>query len=138
MSEHEFGWQAPPRRICQAVLAPAAQFLARRTPREWFSWGFELFPSGRRIASRCDMPLSQAIVYVLKSKADPTRYYTGLTSSLAQRLDSHNAGRVPHTARYKPWMIDVVVQFSDQSRAMAFEKYLKSGSGCAFAQRHFR
>jgi putative endonuclease len=69
-----------------------------------------------------DMPLPQTIVYVLKSKAAPTRYYTGLTSNLAQRLDAHNAGRVPHTARYKSWMIDVVVQFGDESRAVAFEK----------------
>ena len=85
-----------------------------------------------------DMPLHQTIVYVLKSKADPTRYYTGLTSNLARRLDAHNAGRVPHTNRYKPWVIDLVVEFSDSRRAVAFETYLKSGSGCAFAQRHFR
>jgi predicted GIY-YIG superfamily endonuclease len=84
-----------------------------------------------------DRPLPQTIVYVLKSKADPTRYCTGLTSN-ARRLDAHNAGRVPHTDRYKPWVIDIVVQFGDESRAVAFEKYLKSGSGAAFAQRHLR
>ena len=49
------------------------------------------------------------IVYVLKSNADPTRYYTGLTSALAGRLDAHNAGRVPHTASSKPWIIDVIL-----------------------------
>jgi putative endonuclease len=80
----------------------------------------------------------QTFVYILKSLANPPRYYTGLTSNLERRLDAHNAGRVPHTARYKPWTVDVVVQFSDDACAVAFEKYLKTGSGCAFAQRHFR
>ena len=84
------------------------------------------------------MVFPQTIVYVLKSDADPTRYYTGLTSHLAARLNAHNAGRVPHTADGKPWTIDVVVEFADERRAIAFEKYLKSGSGSAFAKRHLR
>jgi putative endonuclease len=78
------------------------------------------------------------IVYVLKSEIDPERYYTGLTSDIAARLEAHNAGRCPHTASGKPWIIDVVVEFSDERRAVAFEKYLKSGSGTAFATRHLR
>jgi hypothetical protein len=32
----------------------------------------------------------------------------------------------------------VVVKFADERRALAFERYLKSGSGCAFAHRHLR
>jgi predicted GIY-YIG superfamily endonuclease len=84
------------------------------------------------------MAFPQTIVYVLKSAAEATRYYTGLTSNLAGRLDAHNSGRVPHTADGKPWIVDVVVEFADERRAVAFEKYLKSGSGCAFAQRHLR
>jgi len=31
----------------------------------------------------------------------------------------------------------VVIQFKDSSKADDFEAYLKSGSGHAFAQRHF-
>ena len=84
------------------------------------------------------MELRKRIVYILKSDANPTRYYTGLTSNIAARLAAHNAGRVPHTADGKPWIIDVIVEFSDEGRAVAFEKYLKSGSGGAFARRHLR
>jgi putative endonuclease len=84
------------------------------------------------------MSLPQTVVYVLRSQADPTRYYTGLTSNIVERLAAHNAGRVPHTASGRPWVIDVVIEFSDERRAVAFEKYLKSGSGCAFAKRHLR
>ena len=84
------------------------------------------------------MSIPQTIVYVIKSEADPTRYYTGLTSNLAARLNAHNAGRVPHTSDGKPWIVDVLVEFADERRAVAFEKYLKSGSGSAFAKRHLR
>jgi predicted GIY-YIG superfamily endonuclease len=78
------------------------------------------------------------IVYVLKNSANPTRYYPGLTSNLPGRLAAHNAARVPHTASGQPWIIDVAIEFSDERRAVAFEKYLKSGSGNAFARRHLR
>ena len=84
------------------------------------------------------MAFPQTIVYVLKSADDPTRYYTGLTSNLTARLDAHNSGRVGHTANGKPWSVDVVVEFADERRAIAFEKYLKSGSGVAFSRRHLR
>jgi putative endonuclease len=84
------------------------------------------------------MPLPKSIVYVLRSQTDPTCYYTGLTSSLAARLDAHNAGRCPHTSQNRPWIVDVIVEFSDERRAVAFEQYLKSGSGVAFAKRHLR
>jgi putative endonuclease len=77
-------------------------------------------------------------VYVLRSRSTPPRYYTGVTSSWRARLDAHNAGRCSHTSDGKPWEIDVLIRFGDETRALAFEKYLKSGSGCAFAKRHLR
>lgn len=80
----------------------------------------------------------QCFVYVLKSAENPPRYYTGLTSALRARLDAHNAGRCSHTAKHRPWVVDVVVEFADERRAILFEKYLKSGSGVAFARRHLR
>jgi hypothetical protein len=40
--------------------------------------------------------------------------------------------------RHRPWELDIVIVFRDQARALAFERYLKSGSRCAFAQRHLR
>jgi putative endonuclease len=84
------------------------------------------------------MAQPQRSVYILRSAADPTRYYTGLTSDIAARLHAHNAGRCLHTASWKPWIIDVIVAFTDERRAVAFEKYLKSGSGHEFAKRHLR
>ena len=85
------------------------------------------------------MPASpQRIVYILKNAESPPRFYTGLTSDLAARLEAHNAGRCSHTAKHRPWAVDVVVKFADEARALQFEKYLKSGSGVEFARRHLR
>jgi predicted GIY-YIG superfamily endonuclease len=84
------------------------------------------------------VPSPGHVVYILRNDADPPRYYTGMTSDLASRLMAHNDGRCRHTANGRPWRVDVVIEFADQRRAAAFERYLKSGSGCAFALRHFR
>jgi predicted GIY-YIG superfamily endonuclease len=53
------------------------------------------------------------------------------------RLSDHNTGRCAHTAARRPWQIHVVVEFADERTAIRFERYLKSGSGRAFAKRHF-
>ena len=79
-----------------------------------------------------------ASVYVLQSESEPSRYYTGITSNLIARLMAHNAGRCAHTASGRPWRVVVAIDFADRRRAIEFERYLKSGSGCAFAKRHFR
>ena len=68
----------------------------------------------------------------------PTRYYTGLTSNVDDRIASHNSGTSPHTASGCPWRFVAAVEFATQERAVEFERYLKSGSGRAFAKRHFR
>ena len=82
--------------------------------------------------------MSKRFVYVLKNGQVPARYYTGITSDVATRHGAHNAGCSRHTAKYGPWSIDVVIEFADERRAFAFERYLKSGSGKAFARRHLR
>jgi putative endonuclease len=76
-------------------------------------------------------------VYVLKNADPVARYYIGLTADLAARLQWHNAGRCPHTAKFRPWRLHVVIKFATEERAVRFERYLKSGSGRAFAKRHF-
>ena len=75
-------------------------------------------------------------VYILES-LDSEHFYVGITDDLKARLAKHNAGEVPHTSKYKPWRIRTNFAFSDEQLAVAFEKYLKSGSGRAFARKHF-
>jgi len=80
---------------------------------------------------------ARRIVYVLRSSPGTPHFYVGLTSDVNCRLAHHNAGRCPHTARHRPWHLHVVIEFPDEARAIRFERYLKSGSGRAFAKRHF-
>jgi len=76
-------------------------------------------------------------VYMLQSLDEPDRYYVGMTEDLSGRLSAHNARKVPHTSKFAPWQIETAVAFRDRSKAVAFEKYLKSHSGRAFAKKHF-
>jgi predicted GIY-YIG superfamily endonuclease len=76
-------------------------------------------------------------VYVMISTRDPQRHYVGLTSNVATRLAVHNSGGSQYTAQYRPWRLIVSLEFASQAGAVAFEQYLKTGSGRAFAKKHF-
>ena len=77
-------------------------------------------------------------VYLLESIDNPDQSYVGLTDDLRARLAAHNAGQSPHTAKYKPWRLVTYIAFSDEAKAVAFERYLKSASGRAFARKRLR
>ena len=74
-------------------------------------------------------------VYLIESFAFPDQKYIGLTTNLKDRLQAHNEGRSPHTAKYKPWNLRTYIAFTDDKAAAKFEKYLKSGSARAFAKK---
>ena len=73
-------------------------------------------------------------VYILESH-DSEHFYVGIADDVPARVAKHNAGEVSHTSKYRPWRLKIYVGFSDEDRAIAFEKYLKSGSGRAFAKK---
>jgi predicted GIY-YIG superfamily endonuclease len=74
-------------------------------------------------------------VYLLRSEAFQDQRYIGVTGDLEERLADHNSGHSLHTRKYKPWQLVTYVAFSVRPRAEAFERYLKSGSGHAFARK---
>jgi len=76
-------------------------------------------------------------VYILQSEADEERFYSGFTEDLRSRLEKHNDGGVPHTAKFRPWRIKTAVAFTNRERAIEFERYLKTASGRAFAKKQF-
>ena len=78
---------------------------------------------------------SVKFVYVLQSLVFPDRHYVGVTHDIEARLKLHNAGEVSHTSKFAPWRIKTYVAFSDDARALAFERYLKSPSGRALAKK---
>lgn len=76
-------------------------------------------------------------VYILRSEPEPDQVYAGRTTDLRVRFADHNAGRSPHTSKFRPWRLVCYHAFADEERAVAFEAYLKTGSGRAFRKRHF-
>jgi putative endonuclease len=76
-------------------------------------------------------------IYRIQSKKDPSSHYTGFTENLQQRLADHNDSTVPTTAGRGPWTLLSAHVFAEKPKALAFEQYLKSGSGREFARRHF-
>jgi predicted GIY-YIG superfamily endonuclease len=81
---------------------------------------------------------AKRFVYIIQSVKHPGQRYVGVTADPPARLSAHNAGQNRSTARWRPWFIDVCVEFRTEPVAARFERYLKSGSGQAFAKRHFR
>jgi len=77
-------------------------------------------------------------VYLLESFEHPEETYVGLTDDLKSRFAAHNTGRSPHTAKFKPWRLVTYIAFSDERKAIDFERYLKSASGRAFANKRLR
>jgi predicted GIY-YIG superfamily endonuclease len=75
-------------------------------------------------------------VYILKSIKDNSYYY-GSTENLKNRLSDHNSGKVTYTNGHRPYKLVWYCGFTEKSKALAFEKYLKSSSGHAFAKKRF-
>lgn len=72
-------------------------------------------------------------VYLIRSLHFSDQTYVGRTQDLKKRLSCHNFGGSSHTAKYKPWELVSFIGFKSEAAAIEFEKYLKSGSGRAFA-----
>jgi putative endonuclease len=77
------------------------------------------------------------IVYIVRSDVDPSRHYVGITGNIRDRLEWHNHGPCGYTISDRPWSLVVSLEFRTERDAVRFEKYLKTGSGRAFAKRHF-
>ncbi len=74
-------------------------------------------------------------VYILKSEKDKS-YYTGYTNDLRLRIKKHNAKEVKYTSKKVPYVLAWYSAFTSKRKAIAFERYLKQGSGFSFARKH--
>ena len=77
-------------------------------------------------------------VYIIRSINFPGQEYTGMSTNLRQRMADHNAGKSPHTSKYAPWDLLWYCAFPEKHTALAFETYLKSHSGRAFASKRLK
>jgi len=74
-------------------------------------------------------------VYILKSEKDHSLYF-GSTENVKQRLAEHNSGKAKYSSTKRPFKLIWFCAFPNKTQALTFEKYLKHGSGHAFANRH--
>ena len=79
---------------------------------------------------------ARRFVYIIRSVSHPEKRYIGVSGDIAARLSAHNAGQNRATAAWRPWDVDVIIEFRTERQAVRFEKYLKSGAGHAFANSH--
>ncbi len=73
-------------------------------------------------------------IYSLKCK---NGYYIGCTDNLRERLNRHQKGYVQATKNRLPVRLDFYIALENKYKAFELEKYLKSGSGRAFLNKHF-
>jgi predicted GIY-YIG superfamily endonuclease len=76
-------------------------------------------------------------VYLIQSEKYPDRTYIGFSKNFEKRLAEHNQGNVSVTKNGLPWKAKVLLQFEEEHKAKDFERYLKHGSGHAFAKKRF-
>jgi len=73
-------------------------------------------------------------VYILQSQIDKS-YYTGVTENLKNRIKEHNTGKAKFTSTKGNYRLTWYCAFTEKKKALDFEKYLKQGSGFAFAKK---
>ena len=75
-------------------------------------------------------------VYILKSKANPDRFYIGYTTNLEDRMEDYKDPKASaYTRQYAPWELETYIVFKSEVLAQQFELYLKSYSGRAFLKK---
>jgi putative endonuclease len=72
--------------------------------------------------------------YILQLKGKS--FYHGFSEDLKQRLNDHHSGTVNSTKNLRPIKLVFYAAFTSKTKALAFEKYLKSSSGAAFRNKH--
>lgn len=124
-------------KFCHLTPVPNAQIL--RFDQHSLEHALEIIDSFRWRLDCLGPRMSEInrFVYVLRSQVNPSRHYSGIASNVRRRVDTHNSCGSQHTAQFRPWYMVAAVEFSSQDSAVRFERYLKSGSGRAFAKRHF-
>jgi len=78
--------------------------------------------------------LATTYAHFLRDVAGKT--YTGYSNNLRQRLRNHTYKDVQTTSAYEEPKLIWYCAFISKKKALDFEKYLKVGSGHAFAKKH--
>jgi len=71
-------------------------------------------------------------VYIMRSIDHMGITHVGYTADLERRMDQHNDGRCFETSQNRPWELIWMARFQDRTKAINFEKFLKTPSGIEF------
>ena len=77
-----------------------------------------------------------AIMHYVYSLECRDGFYIGCTNDLKDGLSRHNKGQVAATADRLPIKLEFYFAIPDKYLAFEFEKYLKTGSGRSFMNKH--
>ena len=97
--------------------------------------GFSPSPGKAVINPGCQQGIVMHYAYILKSENDSSVLYHGFTSDIRQRLAAHNCGANLSTRAMRPWAVAWYGAFVTEEAARAFEHYMKTASGKAFARK---
>ena len=75
-------------------------------------------------------------IFALAHKYKDKNYAASSGELTPHEIRRHNKGENTYTKTRRPVVLITYIAFSDKYKAINFEKYLKSGSGKAFAQKH--
>lgn len=75
--------------------------------------------------------------YVYFLELSNEKIYVGFSGNLTQRIKAHAQGKVMATMRFLPVKLKTYVAVDSKEKAMALEKYFKTGSGKAVALKRF-
>ena len=78
--------------------------------------------------------LGMHYVYILRDETG--NVYNGYSDDLRKRLRYHRSGNVLSTKKHSAPKVIWYCAFESKQKALQFEKYLKAGSGHAFARKH--
>jgi putative endonuclease len=73
-------------------------------------------------------------VYILRCVN--ASHYVGHTTDIERRFVEHNSGKVHYTKDKRAVKLVTIIGYTDKYKVIVFEKYLKSGSGIAFRNKH--
>jgi predicted GIY-YIG superfamily endonuclease len=75
--------------------------------------------------------------YVYFLELSNNNIYVGFSNNLKQRFKAHNDGKVPATTSFLPVKLKSYIAVETKEKAIALEKYFKTGSGKAVALKRF-
>jgi putative endonuclease len=75
--------------------------------------------------------------YVYFLELSNKNIYVGFSGKLKQRIQAHNCGQVAATAAALPVKLQSYIAVASKEKALALEKYFKTGSGKAVAKKGF-